>query len=537
MTAGKWMAAVALGTLSASAETWTDAAEAFGKTAGAAESCTVCELPSWADVNRWHLVGGKVFLEVKADPGASAARARRMAGFAAFRAGVDGVKTEGELPPAWREQLAFAERDTAAAKRLVELADRAIGSGDATLALEGRRARAFLFAGMDPATDDLDLDRLEILALIRRLEVRLGEKPSEPDLPSEPKERDIVRMTADPAAFKECKLFNDNQGRPFNDRIGFTYCGGLVLHMSGNAGRKMKPTAQNWVQPGTEFPNDGVYKVNLWVPTGTKDDFLGYRYEIDMKDGSIRDIPTRTYDAHYRKLIKLQKLYHYTCTADGKWSTYLLELSPGALYGFAQPSATVGRTDSWYMEVVYPTGRTDRIRLVFPAGSKKTIEGNFSSYDFASTETAYAAAMSAAETKYGAWYPERFLKFPKTDPETFALGDAESDQLFCNVVLRTIKDRNRKILELIHMKPVHNYTPEVLRSGPVVRQQVERRILEIRDMKFTIEKARKDYIVGRFAGKKPTYVPPKEEPKAPEKAKGPSLDDDSNALELDEEAI
>ena len=309
--------------------------------------------------------------------------------------------------------------------------------------------------------------------------------------------------------------------------------------MKGDAKRKMKPTTQNWVQPGTEFPNDGVYRVNLWVPTGTKDDFLGYRYEIDMKDGSIRDIPTRSFDAHYRKLIQLQKLYHYNCTADGKWNTYLLELNLGALYGFAQPSSRIGKADSWYLEVVYPTARVDRVKLVFPVGSKKTVEGNFSNYGFGATEEAYAKAMASAEEKYGAWRPERFLKFAKTDPESFALGDAESDQLFCDVVLRTIKDRNKKILELIHMKPIRNYEPEVLRSGPVIRQQVQNRILEIRDMKLTIEQARKDYLIGRFSGRKPVYVPPKEEPKPAPKAKGPSLDDESSssALELDEEAI
>lgn len=522
-----------------SAQVWESVAEAFAKTADAANECRVSEVPAWADVNRWHLVGGKVVLVVKADPGVSAVMARRKAGFAAIRAGVDGVEADGGLPPAWREQLEFAARDRAAAERLKTLADRALAADDAKLRLEGRRALALLFASMDPATDDLDLDRLEILAIARRLEILLGEKPSEPDLPTAAKEKDIVRMTADSAAFKECKLFNDNQGRSFNERIGFTLSGsGLVLHLKGDAKRKMKPTTQNWVQPGTEFPNDGVYRVNLWVPTGAKDDFLGYRYEIDMKDGAIRDLPTRSYDAHYRKLVHLQKLYHYNCMADGKWDTYLLELNLGALYGFAQPCSRIGKADSWYLEVSYPTERIDRVKLVFPVGSKKTIEGNFSNYGFGSTEKAYAAAMASAEEKYGAWRPERFLKFAKTDPESFALGDAESDQLFCNVVLRTIKDRNKKILELIHMKPIHNYTPPALSSGPVIRQQVQDRILEIRDMKLTIEQARKDYLIGRFAGKKPVYVPPKEEPKPEPKAKGPSLDDDSSsAFELDEEAI
>ena len=523
-----------------SAQVWESAAEAFAKTADAANECRVSEVPAWADVNRWHLVGGKVVLVVKADPGVSATLARRKAGFAAVRAEVDGVEADGALPPAWREQLEFAARDRAAAERLKTLADRAIAADDAKLRLEGRRALAFLFAAVNPETDDLDLVRLEVLAIVRRLEILLGETPSEPDLPTAAKEKDVVRMTADPATFKACKLFNDNQERSFNDRMGFTLCGsGLVLHMKGDARRKMKPTTQNWVQPGTEFPNDGVYRVNLWVPTGTKDDFLGYRYEIDMKDGSIRDIPTRSFDAHYRKLIQLQKLYHYNCTADGKWSTDLLELNLGALYGFAQPSSRIGKADSWYLEVVYPTARVDRVKLVFPVGSKKTVEGNFSNYGFGATEEAYAKAMASAEEKYGAWRPERFLKFAKTDPESFALGDAESDQLFCDVVLRTIKDRNKKILELIHMKPIRNYEPEVLRSGPVIRQQVQNRILEIRDMKLTIEQARKDYLIGRFSGRKPVYVPPKEEPKPAPKAKGPSLDDESSssALELDEEAI
>ncbi len=536
-----------------------DADAAFASIGPDVDGCVTRRMPPQHLARRWHIIGAKLYQDIPYDSESTAEFCRRKAGFLAFSRGADGVYYRpAELPPAWLEALEFAKRDVASCEKLLALAAKCEAPDRTGLAVEGRRARHWLAAVMEPDSSDLDRLRLENLALIRRLELLLGETPSEPDLPTEPKEKDLPKAKFNPDDFEPYAMAFDN--------IGFKACDDVSLlcnhecfavQLSGDAQR---PLGKD------EFPG-GVYKINLWFPSVKPGDWLPYRYSVNMdprpnaKDhapypGSnlflyefrfgddtagrerLKREEVRTWGPGYPRTGGNYVL-HYHNQPDGKWQFLALSVNMSSFWG-RLPSVTPGKKDFWYIEVVRPGGRTTRHKICWPAGSAKSRESFFAAMGFNMVTENFNRDVADVDLVWRAAEAEKGCRFPGTSPASFAIFDLESDELFYRACVKPLVDRTQNVRKYIRVPPVRNAKPQVLSEGPIIRDLVGKRIPDLVNFKHNVDQARKEYLLGRFAGRLPEIKAPEADArKHRETSDGPDMDVNGTlkGLQLDEEEI
>lgn len=536
-----------------------DADAAFASLGPDVDGCVTERLPARHLARRWRIIGAKLYQHIPYDSESTAEFCRRKAGFLAFSKGADGVYYRPtELPPAWIEAVEFAKRDVASCERLLTLAAKGEATCRMALVTEARRARHWLASVMEPEWSDLDRLRLENLALIRRLELLLGETPSEPNLPTAPKEPDAPKATFNPDDFEPYTMVFDNTGFKACDDVSLLCNHGcFAVQLSGDAKR---PLGKD------EFPG-GVYIMNLWVPGVKRGDWLPYRFSVNMdprpRAGDHAPYPgsnlflyefrfgddtagrerlkreaVRTWGPGYAKAGGNYVL-HYHNTPDGKWQFLALSIAMADFWEYL-PGVTPGKTDFWYLEVIRPDGRATRHEICWPTGSRQNRDSYFAGMAFSQIEEDFSRAVADVELIWKASEAEKGCRFRKTVPASFSIFDLESDDLFYRACVQPLLDRTRNVRKHIHVPPIRNAKPPVLSEGAIIRDLVGKRIPDLFNYQYSVDQARKAYLLDRFAGHLPDIKAPRadagvhrETPGGPDVDAGGPLDE----LQLDEDGI
>lgn len=516
----------------------------------ALESVVYDRVPPPHLLNTWRVMGSKVYRRLGADPLLTADEVRRRAGFAARRAGVDGVIVPDALPDGWSGGLAEAKRDVAACDALAKLADACLAKPE-PVRTEGRRAQALLAGYRLEA--DCDLHRLEVLALVRRLELLLGREPSEPDLP--PAVRPPVRTPAPTGDFKSVRFDFASAANDLGGALG---------------GVKIRACAFDRYMPGVfefEFPNDsdGCWTFTLWIAGREKGDCPAYRIRYRRPESDAAKTVPRPAGIYY----SLERRFpaeptlevEYTRTLSPSYPPLHPELpryppAGGMLvtlywndfYGF-WPGTDAQRRDAWYVEVTRPDGKVFRAKLQWAASQTKrnaekkmlAIGDNLSYHrlwtgyldrttgrpnDREHNVTALAAwTMAAKETGWNA---------PETTPESFSMFAPASDALFNAVRVRPFYERNAPFEKLFACEADHPKSrPRILSEGEIPRLKAYGAMGNFLFFDLHVDEMRRAYLLDRFAGRKPAAAPP---PKKKAVESAPVADDgEDGAVSLEEE--
>lgn len=527
-----------------------------------AETCVVDEIPPQHVMLSWHKLGAKVLKRVAWDPECSAERFRRAVGFLAVHEEADGVWLVGEekFPETWKKSLAEAKIDVAVTLYCKSLAEQALAGRaqgrDNKVWIEGRRVLWFL-KYMDFESENLDTLRLEFICYAKRLEQLLGlparklpllvSKPIEPNAPPfvpladrSPDRVNVSLENTKPVALSDSLSFQ-------RERTGFSFT------ISSKKGTK----ADLW--PG------GKGSFRLYLPDG-QGSYLPYEFVLDLSPVETNRAPVDCYGLWFlkehwgrgcrrlysdsttwrlkpvarrsygSKYPKLRPYFNFKWNDNGGWRI-VLEFNWFSLYGF-WPSVRNGVVDKWYAAVDGLPGVTPTAcRLDWAKGREINFKNLAATIACRAITSRYAEQKQQASGIYRLWYDERLYGYAKTKEPTYQRCDPESDQMFWDRVVEPMMDANRNLEEITYtyQDSDHNWIPAKLeKQSDVVKLQVRKSLGKLFDLSERVSAARRDYILMRYAGKTPPEPPPKKPPEGAAAVSEPDVDNDDNALQLDE---
>ena len=428
----------------------------------------------------WRQMGSKILKRVRYDRESDAETFRRKCGFTAWLDGADGVLVPDGLSTGGQAALREAKKDVASCETLTELIKKCLERPD-PIRMEGRRAM-FRLSLMRPQEQDLDLMRLENLALCKRLSALLGEKTAfPPELKALPA-GDKPQMALGDAAFPEMKMSFDTKRFKAPGNLGATIWsaprprsgkqGSLQIDFGGfhdrECGRKPYP--------------GGTWKMKLWIVT--EDGFLPYRwtlnfdnegaegqtpvhrpaakfYEIERRfaGGSLARVvpePVRGFSPTYPR-VRLAVDPGRSVEKDGKWTWRMTLSIPWNRLRDFWPSVKAGRADVWYLELLGPGGKELRAKMLWPvpanaaeaeANRKAFEEGTDANADLAryrelvlgKSENKSRPVSVVEEWTNSA--QETGCGLPRLAKPTHAKGEIESDADFYATVVKPLVERN-----------------------------------------------------------------------------------------------
>lgn len=487
---------------------------------------------------------------VAVDPETSPDYFRRTVGLKALPQDAASVVSPAGLDAAFAAARDAACEDVRVYREVESLAFALVAKGGAVSEAEARRARRFL-ARLPVADGDLDLIRMEMLAYRRRLELLLGREPSPVTLPTggipnvvkKPPQADLAAFRAVPVAFGGTAKLGGDVTLSVDEN--FTRVG-LVI-----GGTAAKPLASD------DWPG-GEVKVRLWIPGKEPGVWCPYRFAANLDKrpwkpmaggtpdytryfGIERRFPdpargprfvceqVRTYDEAYPR-INVSYPYGFAIDRKGaKWS-FAMDFFTTDIYGF-WPGCRNGARDVWYLEVS-GCGVDVRAKLEWPRGRA----ANFARF---AGEMAYFCLTPRYDKARGDafWFwetseNEALFGLPKVAGDVFNAGDLESDRLFRAAYLEPMVADNANLEKVTHSEGWQ--TPAKIRSeSDAVKALVFPKLGRLLHFDRELERARKEYLTLRFAGKRPEPKPARPAETKPAE-KGPTLDE-GDAIELDDE--
>jgi len=520
-----------------------DMAEDFRRHALTAQVCAVDELPTPNILQSWKKLGVRMLRRAEWSREESPEFFRRKAGFLAFHAGADGVwlpnaeAASGECAAA----LKAVEDDITVVRRLADLADRAATNADHRVRFAGRRAKGLLLTTPFESAD-LDALRLEFAAYVRYLELLLGlpEAPL-PTMPAEPLATAPTALTPfEKGAFSPVEI--DYAGVSVDKKLaeGFSFHAdnvGFTFFLRGK-------------EPVQGYPG-GVYRLKLYLP-GEKNAFDSpYEYVIDLspiaphrapapaaghvywirerfgKGGHAvygdpdnwrcRQIQHRSWGPGHRKLTP----FFIYVPKDGSagWKV-TLQFSWLPLYG-RWPATGQPKPDRWCVTLDrLPDGSPGGACVLrWPKGDASLLRSFAErASNYGAIHTWFDNARASALERYGRWHSEGLYEVPPMTKPTFQIFSAE-DEVFQTRCLQPLIDERLALDALMQLQGTQ---AKVLRKDSATQMRAWKSLDRLLDFDAAVWKARRDYLVGRFAGKLP-----------PERTKKQSAKDETDALSPD----
>lgn len=474
---------------------------------------------------------------------------RRTVGLKALPKDASAVESPTGLPSDFVAAREAACEDVRLYREVEVLAFELIGKGGAVNETEGRRARHYL-AHLPVANGDLDLIRLELLAYRKRLELLLGKTPSAVELP-DGKVLNIVKAppAAELTAFKPVAV-NFGGKYDLGSGVAFSVGADFSNFSVDVSGTSAKPLGKDgW--PGGEI------RVRLWIPGKEKGVWCPYRFAVNLDErpwkpmadgtgdytryfGIVRRIPdparasrftceqVRTYDENHPR-INVSYPYGFKLQRDGaKWSFPMLVFSTD-LYGF-WPSCRNRVKDVWYLEVT-GCGKDVKVKLEWPEGRASNFNRFANAMAYYCLTPCYVAARDAAVWRWEASENEKLFALPPVSGDVFNAGDLESDRLFRAACLDPLLAANENLEKVTHCEGNQDQ-PKIKAESDAVKGLVFPKLGQLLYFNRELERARKDYLLQRFAGKRPT---PKVVKKGESKDVAAPTLDEGDTIKLDDE--
>ena len=527
--------------------------------AASAEVCVVDEVPTENILNQWKRLGVRILKRVAWDPECSAEYFRRKAGLMSVRENADGVWLVGEesFSDAWKRSLAEAKIDVAVALYCKSLAIEALGWKEKNhrVWIEGRRVM-WMLKFMDFNSENLDTLRLEFICYAKRLEQLLG-KPGKklPLVVSKPIAPD--RAAFEPLAglgVQHVPVSLDGKGAvELSEGFAFRRDGkGFGFTISSATG------ARN-VWPG------GSASLKLYLADG-KGAYLPYEYRIDLSPIDENRAPTDAYGLWFMnerwgrgKLHlyghptnwRLKPVFRGTCGSKyprlvpkfafkwgekGGW-TLSLDFSWLSAYGY-WPSMRNGIGEKWYVALdALPGVPAAACRLDWARGREinfKKLAAGISCMDI--TER-YEAQKLQAGGIYHLWQEERLYGYAETETPTYQRCDAASDKVFWERVVEPMMDANKNVADITYTykdKDFHTVPAKLEKQSDAVKLSVWKALGKLFDLAERVSVARRDYILMRYDGKMPPEPPPKKAVEGVAAISAPDVDNDDDAIQLDD---
>ena len=511
-------------------------------------------------LHSWKDLGVKVLKTVRYDREGSPARFRREAGLLAFSEGADGVwiPNAKEMPPEWKQALKAAQDDRKAFDYLASLAAKTKEVRRSKVWIEHRRV-GFFFGWMDANREDPDVARLDCIGWARRLEqlLKLPEKElpfAVADVPPAP-DKAFKPYDGLPVVPEQVKLEASNRSLPLGDGLFFSSSadGFSIFYVVTN-----QADLARWTMPGRRL--DLRLYVNDPKKTGS---YLPYRFHLDLDPkafepqaggrigwafssdwrfrpggfGWAHDMPRlwtlpqpRDYGPDYP-----DPKASFSLSEDAKKGTLKATVSVSwlSLYGF-WPGETNDKYDVWYVGLEgAPTSSQPIVRrLIWPRGRSAVRNSRIQELSAKAVHDRCKAERARAEVWYesmrNAAYP-----FAKADRPCYFRGDFESDQMFLKRVVQPLLDEDEDTRATLE-PPKKDAKPKFDSLPLETRLKVLENLPRWLSLSHRVDVLRRDYLLGRAAGKVPPE-PPKKKPKAQPKSRESLLEIDSSVdIELDD---
>lgn len=529
-----------------------------------AETASVCAVERLPDANileGWKRLGVKMLKRVGYDPDDSASYFRRRVGFLALHEGADGVwlPDRDKLPEPFRRALEEAKVDVDIALYLRELAKKALAAKDTNqkLWIEGRRVNWF-FEFMDFEGEDVDTLRLEFICYAKRLEQLLqvaprgltiaAPKPIVPDrTPSVPFQgKDVVTVNLSPDGKQKSAELAEGV------RMSADFGGwGITLRGKCPEGRQEYPGGFATVRFYIPAPGGGYnpYEVRLDLgnlpaaeraPDGASGWFARERWlrgprrlYADPENWRCRPI---WHDAHSSRYPQAKPRCHTTFTKDGGWEVSL-RYSWLDFYGF-WPTLKNNIIDRWFVSVEGVKGRPDVFcRVNWSKGREKNFAAFGNRIDYQALTELYGAQQDHTGGIYNLWYDERLYGFLVTEQPTFYRTDAESDKVFWKRVVEPLVQDNAHAAEMTYENNLAHVSAKIRKADEPRKISLWKSLGKMIFMGSRVSRLRRDYILQRYAGGMPPEPPPRKPPEGAAALTAPDVDNDDDAIQLDEEVF
>ncbi len=525
-------------------------------------ACAVAfdRLPRRHLIQSWRQLGVTVLKTVPFDVDRTADRFRRECSFLAFQAGADGVwlPDAEKLPAPYKQALDEANEDWRILKYLRALADLAAQHEDGNIRIEQRRADYFI-VWSDLDRENLDTLRLECVGYAKRLEQLLGLPEAKlpvtcakPIAPQRGDEKPYADWPERPKQYKIKGLGSSvdlGEGLSFSaDNRGFSI---TFSHTNG-------PALKQWATPG------GQLEFRLYV-LGKDGTYLPYRYHCDLDPmwyGPRAPARSRSgflfaTDERFRPFAiaygvgnprvwswprlqdygpdypPLNANLNYGGNKQGGWYARV-SFGWAGLYGH-WPMMRDGKLDVWYVGLDKSplTGKPLAARVLWPKGHKDNFRKFASSISTGEMTGIYKGQLDRTFETYFTSFRERFYPFAKTAKPAFYRYDYESDTMFLNRLVKPLTDANENAWQCVWTDKEHKH-PRFPKESDAVKMSIWKNLGRMFYMMDEVSVRRRDYLVGRYAGREPPEYVKKEDHSKVKPPDDPDVDYDANEIQLDD---
>ena len=494
-------------------------------------------VPSVPEMNIRRRFGEKTFLAVDGT-GIDARLLRLQLGIVAWQKSADGVVCKSCSEAA----IAGAKADTAVLDKLEELRAEAMNSSDSAVRLLGRKA-GHLIANLDLARDP-DLTHLEALAVLRPLEGAL-KRPAMPVAEAVKASLSGVsgKDVASPPLPPEAKTWPRIELQPGLDRrpLGDDFFYALRSDFRWlSFGVKGKGALKKGEGPG------GALKVRLWIPDTVPGAWTEYDMTLSLEtqpDGLDYDQGPEWAPDPCRQLYEHERRYpdkyptpaafqRFVCAEKRPWgrdcpqprftswwwegdspTTWWAKLDFLLVDVFDRmPMRKPGVADIWYATISYGEKSTS-VRFVWPKGRDANVFTMLEGIPIESVAQKCHPDYEAVDREWG-W------------------GD---DDRFYRDFVKPLLEADKELIRLSTLPGIAK-PPPIKKEVPAARLKFYREYPRLLYVAERVRELRKQYLLDLLEGREPK-PPTVRMPTQKKSAKGPTLDDSPDSLDLDEEVL
>ena len=223
-------------------------------------------------------------------------------------------------------------------------------------------------------------------------------------------------------------------------------------------------------------------------------------------------------------------------TKDGKKWEVVLSYSWLEFYGF-WPTLKNNITDRWFVSVEGVKGRPDvYCRVNWSKGREKNFAAFGNCLAYGALTELYGKQQELVSGVYRLWYEERLYGFPETAKPTFHRTDAEGDKVFWKRVVEPLVQDNAHAADMTYENHLAHVSAKIRKADEPRKMALWKALGKMIFLASRVSQLRRDYILQRYAGGMPPE-PPKREKTGAALITAPDVDNDDNAIQLDEEAF
>ena len=485
----------------------------FAEFGGTAEAVTYRTIPASWIVDDWHRLGVRVYALVTPAAEESPERFRRRFGLQVYRSGVDSASFGGsDADRAFYESaMKAAADDVALVRRLDDLAQKAMDSGDAAKRTAGRDMKVYVHIAANFDDAPTALVRRELVLRIRKLQQVMGEQPMAmpADIPDAP-----PRKFTPPRDARVVKVGGPYESVPVFSNVTFRAAGhGFVFSVSD--GRKLP--ANTWPGVKREFM--------LYVQGTNRTDWLVYHLACDLTDRAPVAGSTKRKSAPRVQFYTLEP--RFAAAAGKRFVTETLHLPsrtrPGLKlsYGYEAPILLqAGSSGPWHFDFSF-----DWPQLYGIVPNAKTVWYVREGDDWVKLEWRAIDAFGGLEFRN---FVGNYEKLAAAE-----LGEwGYADPLFRDAGVQPLVDANAELVAMLAKKIQPNGYITWNPSEKILYKKASDNANKMGHFGYDVLSARIAYLDAVLAGKE-VKVPPRKK-KADKKVSGPSLDDADEGMSLDD---